>query len=162
MLILRQATENDLTALLAQPEPSEIEGLLLPNNEEVAPRFLLEFVNYRLNKDPRNSFWWSPQLIVVDRLIVGMCGFKSPPDINGSVEIGYGIVPSQQRRGFATQAVDLLLREGFSHVEIQTIVACTTPLNSASWRVLEKNQFVRDGSKIDPDDGEVWIWRRTR
>ena len=162
MLILRQATENDLTALLAQPEPSEIEGLLLPNNEEVAPRFLLEFVNDRLNKDPRNSFWWSPQLIVVDRLIVGMCGFKSPPDINGSVEIGYGIVASQQRRGFATQAVDLLLREGFSKVEIQTIVADTAPVNSASWRVLEKNQFVRDGSKLDPDDGEIWIWRRAR
>ena len=162
MLILRQATGHQLSVLLEQPEHSQIDGLLLPESEEVAPRFLLEFVNDQLNQDPGNSFWWSPRLVVVERLVVGMCGFKSPPDINCSVEIGYGIVSSQHRRGFATQAVDLLVREAFSNVEIQAIVAYTASLNSASWRVLEKNQFVRDGSKIDPEDGEVWIWRRAR
>jgi RimJ/RimL family protein N-acetyltransferase len=162
MLILRQAQIHQLSALLEQPRRSEIDELLLPENEEVAPRFLLEFVSDRLNLDPKNIFWWSPWLIVAERLVVGMGGFKSPPDINGCVEIGYGIVPSQQRRGFATQAVDGLVRQGFSRTEIQMIVAHTTPLNLASWRVLEKNQFVRDGSKIDPDDGEIWIWRRTR
>ncbi len=162
MLILRQATSHQLSALLEQHERSEIDGLLLPECEEIAPRFLLEFVVDQLSQDPENIFWWSPRLIVVDRLIVGMGGFKSLPDIAGSVEIGYGIVASQQRRGFATQAVDLLVREGFSKSEIQTVVAYTAPSNTASWKVLEKNRFVRGGSKIDPDDGEVWIWRRTR
>ncbi len=42
------------------------------------------------------------------------------------------------------------------------IVAYTIPSNSASWRVLEKNQFVKDGSKIDSEDGEVLIWRKMR
>jgi RimJ/RimL family protein N-acetyltransferase len=170
MLTLHQATSHQLSALLDRPECSEIDGLLLPKSEEIAPRFWIEFVNDRLNQDPTNSFWWSPRSIVVDslagtlreRLIVGMIGFKSHPDSNGSVEIGYGIVPSQQGRGFATQAVDLLVGEGFSKAEIQTIVAYTVPMNSASGRVLEKNQFVRDGSKIDPEDGEVWAWRRAR
>jgi len=41
-------------------------------------------------------------------------------------------------------------------------VACTIPSNSASWRVLEKNGFVREGSKVDPDDGEVWNWIKPR
>jgi RimJ/RimL family protein N-acetyltransferase len=144
--------------------------LLLPKSEEVAPRFWIEFVNEQLSQDPRNSFWWSPRSIVVDslaeglhqQLIVGTIGFKSPPDSNGSVEIGYGIVLSQQGHGFATQAVDLLVKEAFSKAEIQTIVAYTVPINSASGRVLEKNQFVRNGSKIDPEDGEVWVWQRVR
>lgn len=170
MLILHQATSRQLSVLLEQPEISDIDGLRFPKNEEVAPRFWIEFVNNQLSQDPRNSFWWSPRSIVVDslaetlreRLIVGMIGFKSPPDSNESVEIGYGIVPSQQGQGFATQAVDLLVKEGFSKTEIQMIVAYTVPMNSASGRVLEKNQFVRDGSKIDPEDGEVWVWRRTR
>jgi RimJ/RimL family protein N-acetyltransferase len=162
MLTLHQATSDRLSALLDQPERPDIDGLLLPKNEEICPRFWIEFVNDRLNRDPKNSFWWSPRSIVVERLIVGTIGFKSPPDSNGSVEIGYGIVPSQQGRGFATQAVDLLVKEGFSKAEIQTIEACTVPMNSASGRVLEKNQFVRAGSKIDPEDGEVWVWRRTR
>jgi RimJ/RimL family protein N-acetyltransferase len=162
MLILHRATSHQLSALLEQPERCEIDELLLPRSEEIAPCFLLEFVRDQLNQDPENNFWWSPRLIVVERLIVGMCGFKSPPDINGSVEIGYGIVASQQRQGFATQAANLLVEEGFSRSEIKAIVAYTTPSNPASWRVLEKNQFVRDGSKIDPEDGEVWVWQRMR
>ena len=162
MLILHQATRHQLFALLEQPTSSKIDEFLLPESEEIAPRFLLEFVSDRLNQGPENFFWWSPWLIVVDQLIVGMCGFKGPPDINGSVEIGYGIVTSQQRQGFATQATHLLVEEGFSSSEVRAIVAYTTPSNSASWRVLEKNQFVRDGSKIDPEDGEVWVWQRMR
>jgi RimJ/RimL family protein N-acetyltransferase len=69
---------------------------------------------------------------------------------------------SQQNQGFATQAIDLLVREGFLKTEIQRIVSYTKLLNLASCRVLEKNQFIKNGSKIDPDDGEVWIWQRTR
>lgn len=91
-----------------------------------------------------------------------MIGFKGIPDIDGSVEIGYGVVISQQRRGFATQAVNLLVREGFSRKEVTTIVACTAASNLASCRVLEKNQFVRRGSKIDREDGEVLIWQKMR
>jgi RimJ/RimL family protein N-acetyltransferase len=162
MLTLHQATIGHLSALLELPKRSDINGLLLLTGEEIAPRFWIEFINDRLNLDPENSFWWSMRSIIVDRLIVGAIGFKSPPDSNGSVEIGYGIVLSQQGRGFATQAVELLVKEGFSRAEIHTIEACTLPMKSASGRVLEKNQFIRNGSKIDPEDGEVWIWRRAR
>jgi RimJ/RimL family protein N-acetyltransferase len=162
MLRLHQATNHQLSALLEQPERSELDELLLPEREEIAPRFLIEFLSDRLSQDPRNLFWWSPRLLVVDRLVVGTISFKNLPDSKGAVEIGYGIVASQQGQGFATQAVNLLVQEGFSRSEIKTIVAFTVPVPSASGRVLDKNQFVRDGSKIDPDDGEVWIWRRTR
>jgi RimJ/RimL family protein N-acetyltransferase len=162
MLILHQATSHQLSALLDRPERSDIDGLLLPQSEEICPRFWLEFVNDRLSQDPKNCFWWSPRLISIHLLIVGAIGFKSPPDSDGSVEIGYGVVPSQQGQGFATQAVDLLVKEGFSQAEIQKIVAYTVPMNSASGRVLAKNQFMRDGSKIDPEDGEVWAWLRMR
>ena len=162
MLTLHQATSSQLSTLIEQPERSDIDGLILPKSEEIAPMFWIEFVNDQLNQDPKNSFWWAPRSIIVDQLIVGMIGFKSPPDSNGSVEIGYGIVPSQQGQGFATQAVDLLVKEGFSKSEIQMIVAYTVPIDSASGSVLAKNQFRRDGSKIDPEDGEVWVWRIAR
>ena len=162
MLILKLARIHHLSTLLEENKCSEIDGLSVCDREEIAPRFLLEQAIDRLSQDAKNSFWWSPRLIVVDRSIVGMAGFKSLPKIDGSVEIGYGIVTSQQRKGFATQAVALLLKEAFSRTEIKTIVAHTIPSNIASQRVLEKNQFVKHRSKIDPDDGEVWIWRLSR
>jgi [ribosomal protein S5]-alanine N-acetyltransferase len=168
-LILRQANIQRLYKLLERPAPSEIDGLRMPMGEDIVPDFLIEFLIDRLNQEPENSFWWSPWFVVVESLVngvqqqlaVGMIGFKNAPDNDGIVEIGYGIVPSQQNLGFATQSVDLIVREGFSKSEVKRIVACTVPSLSASGRVLEKNKFVRDGSKIDPDDGEVWVWRRT-
>ena len=162
MVILYRATNFLLSKLIQERKYSEIEGLVLPVDEEIAPRFLLELASDRLNQDPENSFWWLPRLIVSNRSIVGMISFKNPPDLAGSVEIGYGIVPSQHRRGFATQAVNLLVREAFSQPEIQTIVAYTSVSNLASRKVLENNQFVREGSTIDPEDGKILIWRKMR
>ena len=162
MVILYRATNFLLSKLIQKREYLEIDGLVLPIGEEIAPRFLLELVSDRLNQDSENSFWWFPRLIVVERLIVGMISFKNTPDLDGSVEIGYGIVPSQQRRGFATYAVNLLVREAFSRPEIQTIVAYTSVSNLASQKVLEKNQFVREGIKIDTEDGKLLVWRKRR
>jgi RimJ/RimL family protein N-acetyltransferase len=167
-LTIRQATIHHLYKLLEQPKCSSIDGFLLPSGEDVAPDFLMEFLIDRLNQEPENSFWWLPWFVIVDsqldgisqQLIVGMIGFKNVPDSAGEVEIGYGIVPSQQRQGFATQAVSLLVKEEFSSGKVKKITACTLPLPTFSGRVLAKNKFVRDGTKIDPDDGEVWVWRR--
>jgi RimJ/RimL family protein N-acetyltransferase len=170
MLKLYPATSPLLSILIEQPDRTEIDGLLFPKGEEITPFFWLEFLNSKLTDEPENFFWWSPRLMMIDSpeaivhqgFVVGACGFKAPPDQTGSVEIGYGVIPSQQQQGFATQAVALLLEETFSRSEIKTIVAYTIPSESASGRVLAKNKFERDGSKIDPEDGEVWVWKRTR
>lgn len=170
MLKLYPATSPLLSILIEQPDRTEIDGLLFPKGEEITPLFWLEFLNSKLTDEPENFFWWSPRLMMIDSpeaivhqgFVVGACGFKAPPDQTGSVEIGYGVIPSQQQQGFATQAVALLLEETFSRPEIKTIVAYTIPSESASGRVLAKNNFERDGSKIDPEDGEVWVWKRTR
>lgn len=157
-LSLEQANAVQLKMLLDRSE-NTMDNLFIPPDEEIAPRFLLEYAIEKLNGDRNNTFWRSPRLIVVDRAIVGMVGFKGLPK-DRSVEIGYGIIPSQQGRGFATKAVELLLKEAFSTNKIQTVIAHTTPANKASCRVLEKNSFIKTGSQIDLDDGELWIWQR--
>ena len=162
MVILVQARIDYLEALLENKEHTKIDNFILIRNEEIAPRFLLEFAIDKLIQDTTNAFWWSPRLVVVDRTIVGMIGFKNTPKSDYSVEIGYGIVSSQQKRGFATEAVKLLLAEAFSVSRIQTVVASTHPSNKSSQRVLEKNGFIRGKSKIDLKDGEMWVWKKTR
>ena len=170
MLTLYPANCTLLSILIEQPDRTEIDGFLFPKGGEITPLFWLEFLNSKLTDEPENLFWWSPRLMMINSseaivrqgFVIGACGFRAPPDQTGSVEIGYGVVPSQQQRGFATQAVSLLIEEGFSRPEIKTIVAYTVPSESASGRVLTKNNFERDGSKIDPEDGEVWVWKRTQ
>jgi RimJ/RimL family protein N-acetyltransferase len=161
MVILQQATLQQLTTLLDADKVIKLNEFIIPP-EEIATRFLLKLAVEQLSLESTNHFWRSPRLIVVDKQIVGMCSFKSLPTVDGRVEIGYGVIPSHQKRGFATEAVRLLLEEAFSIAEIKVVVAHTNPSNRSSQRVLEKNEFNRVGSKVDPEDGEVWIWQKTR
>ena len=164
MVVLVPAEIHHLKALLETSKHNKIDEFILITDEEVAPKFLLEFAIDKLIKDPVNSFWWTPRLIVVEQQIVGTIGFNSIPKLENdySIEIGYKIVPSQRRKGFATEAVKLILEEAFSVSKIQTVVACTRPSNQPSQRVLEKNGFIKEKSKIDLEDGEIWVWEKTR
>lgn len=117
--------------------------------DEIARRFSLE----HLQKDPENSAWWSPWYLVTrdEGLVVGIIGFKGPP-ASGTVEIGYSVVTSHQRRGYATEACEALvgwaLAKGVTRVQAQTL-----PRLLASIRVLEKAgfRFVGAGS----EDGAI-------
>jgi RimJ/RimL family protein N-acetyltransferase len=68
---------------------------------------------------------------------IGGIGFFGPPDADGAVEIGYGIVPSMRRRGLATAAVRHLLRVAAEH-GVTVVRADTTPENHASIGVLRR------------------------
>ena len=85
---------------------------------------------------------------VVERasgLVVGGIGFFGPP-LGGEAEIGYGIVPSRQGRGYATEAVQAMLAMAWADSRVRTVAAGTDPGNAASQRVLEKAGFRRIAS----------------
>ena len=73
-------------------------------------------------------------------LVVGGIGFFGPP-LGGEAEIGYGIVPSRQGRGYATEAVQAMLAMAWADSRVRIVVAGTDPGNAASQRVLEKAGF---------------------
>ena len=83
-------------------------------------------------------------------LVVGGVGFHGPPK-GGEVEIGYGIVPTRQGRGYATEAVSTLVSLALTMPEVVAVVASTDADNVASQRVLEKAGFQlvdrRDGGR---------------
>jgi GNAT superfamily N-acetyltransferase len=82
---------------------------------------------------------------VVERasgLVVGGTGFFGPPR-DGEVEIGYGIVPSRQGRGYATEALRAMIAMAWADPRVRAVVAGTDPGNIASQRVLGKAGFRR-------------------
>lgn len=92
--------------------------------------------------------------------VVGQCGFKGPPDADGSVEIAYYVVDAYQGRGFATEAASALFQFAASHDDVRVVRAHTLPEPSASTRVLTKCGFQHIGDFLDPDDGLVWRWEQ--
>lgn len=105
---------------------------------------------------------YGPRYIVGNGRLVGNCGFKGPPNDNGEVEIGYSVIPEEQRKGFASAAVDALLAVAFGNVRVSVVKAETLPTSVASQKVLLANGFVADGSRDDPEEGKVVCFRRTR
>lgn len=95
-----------------------------------------------------------------DELEIGQCGFKGPPNEDGEVEIAYGIHPEHQCRGYATEAAAALVAFAFAEDSVRAVLAHTLPEENASTRVLTKCGFENVGEVIDPDDGQVWRWRR--
>jgi RimJ/RimL family protein N-acetyltransferase len=89
-----------------------------------------------------NQAWGHRQ--VVERatgLVVGGIGFAGPPGAAGEVELGYGIVPSRQGRGYATEAVAAMVAVAWADPVVEAVVATTATGNAASRRVLEKAGF---------------------
>jgi ribosomal-protein-alanine N-acetyltransferase len=98
--------------------------------------------------EPGDEAWGHRQ--VVERasgLVVGGIGFFGPPQ-DAEVEIGYGIVPSRQGRGYATEALRAMIAMAWADARVRTVVAGTDPGNVASQRVLEKAGFRRIAGKI--------------
>ena len=108
---------------------------------------------------------WLHGFFVVERgqrAMIGTAGFKGPPDDNGMVEIAYGIVPSFEGRGYATEAAMALVRFALEAAQVTLIRAHTLPESNASTRVLTKCGFRHTDDVIDPDDGPVWRWELRR
>ncbi len=61
------------------------------------------------------------------------------------MEIGYGLIPSERRKGYCTEAVKIMVDYLFLSKNIVRIYALTNVLNLASQKVLEKAGFNRDG-----------------
>lgn len=107
----------------------------------------------------KSPLWFSPVAFVAigPRRIVGSAIFKGAP-VDGTVEIGYGIAPRCQGRGYATAGVDALVALALARAEVDAVHAETSVVNVASRRVLQKNGFRFTGQRLTDDDGLVDCW----
>lgn len=112
-----------------------------------------------MGANPRPAPWADWWALDSSDAIVGLCGFKAPPDDSGTVEIAYGCFPLVEGRGVATaMARDLIAIAAANGARIA--IAHTLAPDNASATVLQRNGFTLAGTMIDPEDGEVWRWER--
>ncbi|HEX7902219.1 MAG TPA: GNAT family N-acetyltransferase [Planctomycetota bacterium] len=90
--------------------------------------------------------------------VVGIGGFKGPPDAGGAIEIAYGTFPPFEGKGYATATAAALIALARRHPRVRRILAHTLPEPNASTHVLKKNGLAFAGEVMDPEDGRVWRW----
>jgi len=101
---------------------------------------------------PEEDGWWMYYLVADGgggRELVGVCGYKGPPADDGSVEVGYGVLPEHRRRGYAVEATRALLERAFAFPAVARVAAETYPHLAPSIGVMEKCglTFAGDGSE---------------
>jgi RimJ/RimL family protein N-acetyltransferase len=130
--------------------------------QTILPEIVAKDALTRLNKG-QDWLWCSPRLFKNsdNGAIVGSACFKNSP-YNGFVEIGYGVLESFSGKGFATTGIAVVLDEAFTRAEVKGITGETSVNNIASQRVLEKNGFVKTGTREDAEDGSLIIWKRLK
>lgn len=149
---------STVPTLRAAIEDSERLGMLLdarvpggwPPDLLDAPA--LQWTVDRLREDPNAASWYMYWIVLRGepaRTLVGVAGYKGPPSLDGIVEIGYGVVPEHQRRGYATEAAQALVRNAFAEPKVQRVIAETLPSLEPSMAVLAKCgfDFIGEGSE---------------
>jgi RimJ/RimL family protein N-acetyltransferase len=126
---------------------------------EVSPEYLA-----RLQASTVADPWTHGFALVLEssRLVIGMGGFKGPPDADGIAEIAYGVAPDYQGKGYATEAAQALVEYAFASGLVRVVRAHTFPASNASMRVLAKCGFQEVGEVMDPEDGLVWRWEKVK
>jgi RimJ/RimL family protein N-acetyltransferase len=82
---------------------------------------------------------------VADGLVIGDIGFHTPPQ-DGSVEVGFGLVPSARGAGHASEALRLLVGWAARQADVHEVVARTLTDNEPSKAVLARAGFTEIGT----------------
>ena len=83
---------------------------------------------------------WTVISKIDNKMVADLC-FVGEPNNAGEVEIGYGTYKDFQSKGYMTEAVNGMIEWAKNQVIIKSIIASTEKSNTASSKVLEKNNF---------------------
>lgn len=102
-------------------------------------------------REDSTQYGWGVWLVInkENNTIIGDIGFKGKPNSENTVEVGYGIIPSAQNKGFATEAVNEIINWAFTHDDVDKVVAECLHDNIPSIKVLEKLNMNKIGTVND-------------
>lgn len=155
-LILRLVTENDLDKvheLHLLPETDRYNTLGIPESTSDTQIILKDWIaKGQLNPPERNTFYIQTR----SGEFVGLLGLKIGKKNYRTAEVWYKLHPTMWNKGYATAAVERILKFCFEELNMHRVEAGCSKQNGASKKVLEKCGFTEEGlkRKILPIRGE--------
>lgn len=143
-LIIRIASDDEMQMLIAEEKEEELK------------KAYGEMLSCCM-AHPEQRQWYAAWFIeqTAGERVGDLC-FKGLSE-DGTVEIGYGLLPAFWGKGYATEAVVAVTEWAAKQPGVKTIEAETEPENTASQRVLEKAGFVPTGK--NGEEGPRFAWR---
>lgn len=120
------------TSRTISPELKEaFEQTILPNVADKSKNYLY-------------STLWTGISKAENKMIGDLC-IVGEPNEEGEIEIGYGTYDAFQGKGFMTEIVGGIIEWTKTQQIVKSIIASTDKTNTASFKVLEKNNFIKIG-----------------
>ena len=103
---------------------------------------------------------WFVRFIVLQesREVIGSTSFHGAPDSEGIIEIGLGIEPAFQGKGYAKESLQAMWRWAVSFPEVRTLRYTVSPDNLPSVAVIKYFGFDHKGQQMDEIDGPEDIY----
>jgi len=125
----RELSLNESSRSMSSELKEAMEQTILPNVMDSAKNYLYCTL--------WTGIWKKANCMIGDLCIIG------EPNENGEIEIGYGTYEEFQGRGFMTELVGGIIIWANTQTQVRSIIASTEKENVASFKVLQKNNFLQ-------------------
>jgi ribosomal-protein-alanine N-acetyltransferase len=143
-LILRQVMVEDVNEIFFLRSDKEVLKFLdrpPAKSVEEAKQFIDKLKVLEANQE---GITWAIAL-KEDVKLVGTISYWNIFKEHYRAEIGYVLHPGFQGKGIMQEAISAVLEYGFTTMNIHSVEANVNPYNHASIKLLERNQFKREG-----------------
>lgn len=161
-LLLRPLTPEAVDALIARDANRLMALLGVAFDEPVEPFPLTADALPHIREEVRSGRGVSWIAARRDTLAPACHLGFSMTDRRDVVLAGWSTYPSQQRQGFATEALGAIITFAFEKLDVRRFEATIPPDNAASIAVATANAMVELGSEPDDEVGEVLRFARSR
>jgi RimJ/RimL family protein N-acetyltransferase/DNA-binding CsgD family transcriptional regulator len=109
--------------------------------------------------DPALNKWFVRFIVLKEsREIIGSTSFHGAPDNEGMIEIGLGIEPAFQGKGYAKESLQAMWSWAINSPEVRTLRYTVSPDNLPSIAVIKYFGFDHKGQQMDDIDGPEDIY----
>lgn len=91
-----------------------------------------------------------------DMTVIGDAGFKGKPDENGEIEIGFGLIEEEWRKGYGCEAASSLIKWASENDLVKAVIAECLIDNIASIKTLKKCSMCEVKR-----DNELIYWKKS-
>lgn len=122
---------NETSRTISVELKEALEQTILPNVADKSKNYLYSTI-------------WTAISKIENKMVGDLCIYGEP-NADGEIEIGYGTYDEFQHKGFMTEIVRGIIDWVETQIKVKSIIASTDKTNAASFKVLEKNNFIKTG-----------------
>lgn len=120
---------NETSRTISAELKEALENTILPNVADQSKNYLY-------------STLWTAITKAENKMVGDLC-IVGEPDANGEIEIGYGTYEEFRGKGYMTEIVGGIIEWAKTQTSVKAIIASTDKTNTASFKVLQNNGFIK-------------------